>query len=253
MEAIDLSKLMRIDKWLSHMGIATRSECKLLVKQGAIVVDGRVVKDAGLKVNPATVKLQVSGEEVVYKPFIYVMMNKPPGVISATEDRHLSTVIDLLPVAWQHFAPFPVGRLDKDTEGLLLLTNDGKLAHELLSPRKHVPKTYYARIDGVVDEDDMAAFLQGVTFDDGYLTLPAQLQIDDVHLSTQTSEIRLTIMEGKFHQVKRMFAARGKTVTYLRRLSMGSLRLDESLALGESRELTTAELSLLKGEAIDFA
>jgi 16S rRNA pseudouridine516 synthase len=248
MEAFVLSKLIRIDKWLSHMGVATRSECKLLVKQGAIVVDGQAIKDAGLKVNPDNVQLLVNGQELTYKPYIYVMMNKPPGVISATEDRHLSTVIDLLPAEWQHFSPFPVGRLDKDTEGLLILTNDGKLAHELLSPRKHVPKTYFARIAGIVDEADASAFLEGVTLDDGYLTLPSQLQIDYVDSSAQMSEIRLTIMEGKFHQVKRMFAARGKTVTYLRRLSMGSLHLDERLALGDCRELTAMELSLLTGE-----
>ena len=166
-------------------------------------------------------------------------MHKPQGIISATEDKFDRTVIDLLDPLDQHFEPFPVGRLDKDTEGLLLITNDGQLAHNLLSPKKHVPKWYYAKIDGVVTEADIEAFKQGVTLDDGYHTKPGELKI---LASGEQSEIELMIQEGKFHQVKRMFEAVGKKVTYLKRLSMGSLTLDPELPIGEYRALTEEEL-----------
>jgi 16S rRNA pseudouridine516 synthase len=240
-----MSADMRLDKLLVHMGVGSRNEVKRLAKQGLVYVDGRAVKDTSLKVDSQRSLIEVDGTRIVFRAFIYLMMHKPAGVISATEDRSLPTVLDLLPAAYAHFAPFPVGRLDRDTEGLLLLTNDGKLAHELLSPRKHVPKTYVAVVDGVVTEDDGVAFAAGVTLDDGYVTLPAQLHIEAV--AGMQSRILLTITEGKFHQVKRMFAARGKTVTYLKRLSMGSLRLDEQLQAGQVRELTETELQCLKG------
>ena len=236
---------MRLDKLLANMGYGTRKEVKVLLKQKAVTVDGVTVKDAAMHVDPDKQNVSVFGERVEYIEFIYIMMNKPPGVISATEDKYDQTVLDLLDPYVQHFEPFPVGRLDKDTEGLLLITNDGTLAHNLLSPKKHVPKTYYATIDGVVTEADIEAFRQGVELDDGYVTKPGELVIlksDDV------SEIELTIQEGKFHQVKRMFESVGKKVTYLKRLSMGSLVLDEDLELGEYRELTEEELALLKGE-----
>ncbi len=226
---------MRLDKLLANMGFGTRKEVKQLLKQKAVTVDGEVVKDSSMHVNPNEQDVSVYGERVQYTEFIYLMMNKPPGVISATEDLHDETVIDLLDPLSQHFKPFPVGRLDKDTEGLLLITNDGQLAHNLLSPKKHVPKTYYAKIDGIVTEEDTEAFKQGVELDDGYLTKPGDLKILK---SGPQSEIELTIQEGKFHQVKRMFEARDKKVTYLKRLSMGSLILDEHLELGEYRELT---------------
>lgn len=171
------------------------------------------------------------------------MMNKPPGVVSATEDHQDETVIDLLEIEDLVFDPFPVGRLDKDTEGLLLITNDGQLAHRLLSPKKHVPKTYFAVIDGEVTERDIEAFKNGVTLDDGYKTKPGELKILKSGL---TSDIELTITEGKFHQVKRMFQAVGKRVIYLKRISMGPLKLDETLELGEYRELTDEELQKLK-------
>jgi 16S rRNA pseudouridine516 synthase len=171
------------------------------------------------------------------------MMNKPPGVLSATEDNVGETVIDLLEIEDQVYEPFPVGRLDKDTEGLLLITNDGQLTHQLLSPKKHVPKTYFAVIDGEVTEEDIKAFAAGVTLDDGYLTKPGELKIMK---SGIRSDIELTITEGKFHQVKRMFQAVGKRVVYLQRLSMGPLQLDETLELGEYRELSDEEVELLK-------
>ncbi len=234
---------MRLDKLLANMGYGSRKEVKQLLKQKAVTVDGIVVKDPAIKVEPEKQNVSVFGERVQYVEFIYLMMNKPQGVISATEDKVDQTVIDLLDPLAQHFEPFPVGRLDKDTEGLLLITNDGNLAHNLLSPKKHVPKVYYAKIDGRVTEADIAAFEQGVELDDGYVTKPGHLVILK---SDEQSEIELTIQEGKFHQVKRMFEAVGKKVTYLKRLSMGSLKLDENLPLGDYRELTENELEMLK-------
>ncbi|EON71600.1 pseudouridine synthase [Lysinibacillus sphaericus] len=234
---------MRLDKLLANMGYGSRKEVKQLLKQKAVSVDGTYVKDAAMHVDPEKQDVSVFGERVLYTEFVYYMMNKPPGVISATEDLRDETVIDLLEPLHQHFQPFPVGRLDKDTEGLLLLTNDGVLAHNLLSPKKHVPKVYYALIEGIVTEADGEAFARGVELDDGYITKPGKLVILK---SAQQSEIELTIQEGKFHQVKRMFEAVGKHVTYLKRLSMGSLKLDESVELGAYRELTIEELASLQ-------
>ena len=230
---------MRLDKLLANMGYGSRKEVKALLKQKAVRVDDEIVKDSSFHVDPAKQAVTVFGERVEYVEFIYLMMHKPQGVISATEDKHDRTVIDLLDPLDQHFEPFPVGRLDKDTEGLLLITNDGGLAHNLLSPKKHVPKWYYAKIDGVVTEEDIEAFKQGVTLDDGYHTKPGELKI---LASGAHSEIELMIQEGKFHQVKRMFEAVGKKVTYLKRLSMGSLSLDPELPIGEYRPLTEEEL-----------
>ena len=234
---------MRIDKLLSNSGFGSRKEVKILLKSKAVEVNGETVRDPKFHVDEKTDEISVAGEPVVYREFIYLMMNKPQGVISATEDRFDETVIDLLTEDEQRFEPFPVGRLDKDTEGLLLITNDGKLAHELLSPKKHVDKTYYARIDSPVTDEDIEAFKQGVTLDDGYETKPAQLHI---LRSGEESEIELTITEGKFHQVKRMFESVNKQVVFLKRLSMGTLLLDKTLALGEYRELTEEELTKLK-------
>lgn len=238
---------MRLDKLLANMGYGSRKEVKQLLKQKAVTVDGQYVKDAAMHVDPDQQDVSVFGERVVYTEFVYLMMNKPAGVISATEDLRDETVIDLLEPLHQHFEPFPVGRLDKDTEGLLLITNDGVLAHNLLSPKKHVPKVYYAQIEGVVTERDILAFAEGVELDDGYVTKPGQLVI---LTSGEQSEIELTISEGKFHQVKRMFEAVGKKVTYLKRLSMGSLKLDDSLELGEYRELTEQELADLQNQNV---
>ncbi|MEO4051883.1 pseudouridine synthase [Solibacillus sp. CAU 1738] len=233
---------MRLDKLLANMGYGSRKEVKQLLKQKAVTIDGVEVKDPAMKVDPEKQNVSVFGERVEYVEFIYLMMNKPQGVISATEDKYDKTVIDLLDPLAQHFKPFPVGRLDKDTEGLLLITNDGNLAHNLLSPKKHVPKVYYALIDGVVTQSDIDAFAQGVELEDGYMTMPGHLVILK---SAEQSEIELTIQEGKFHQVKRMFEAVDKKVTYLKRLSMGSLKLDKVLELGDYRELTEQELALL--------
>ncbi|MHA6529822.1 pseudouridine synthase [Paenibacillus sp. BAC0078] len=242
------AKKQRIDKVLSHMGVGSRSDIRKQAKQGLITVNGVVVKDSGFHVDPYLDRVEVNGEPVLYREFIYLMMNKPPGVLSATEDKRDRTVLDLLKREYAQFEPFPVGRLDKDTVGLLLLTNDGQLAHELLSPRKHVPKTYEATVEGEVDAADVAAFAAGVELDDGYVTLPAQLTILGRERGTVTlSQISLTITEGKFHQVKRMFLAVGKKVVFLKRVAMGGLKLDESLTLGACRELTAEELKLLGG------
>ncbi|AOT72345.1 pseudouridine synthase [Geosporobacter ferrireducens] len=238
-----MAKTLRLDKLLSNMGYGTRKEIKSVVKKGWVLVNQQVVKDSSQHVDPSQDKIMVNGEELVYREYIYVMMNKPQGVISASFDPRVKTVVDLLPDEYQVYEPFPIGRLDKDTEGLLLLSNDGKLSHELLSPKKHIPKTYFAMIDGNVDEKDVALFSEGVVLEDGYKTLPGQLRILK---SGEQSEIELTIYEGKFHQVKRMFLAVGKTVTYLKRISMGNLKLDESLELGDFRELTAEELEILR-------
>lgn len=234
---------MRLDKLLSNMGYGSRKEIKIIVKSKAVEVNGKVAKDVSMHVDSEKDDILISGEKVIYTEFIYLMMNKPPGVISATEDKKDQTVIDLLEPIDQHFQPFPVGRLDKDTEGLLLITNDGHLTHQLLSPKKHVPKLYFAEIGGMVTEEDILRFKEGVILEDGYLTKPGDLTI---LRSGETSEIELIITEGKFHQVKRMFEAVGKRVTYLKRLKMGSLELDSSLELGQYRPLTEKELEELK-------
>lgn len=233
---------MRIDKMLANLGYGSRKEVKMLLKNKAVKVNDEVIKDAKYQVDPEKDEISLYNEIIEYKEYIYLMMNKPPGIISATEDTREETVVDILQIEDSVYNPFPVGRLDKDTEGLLLLTNDGKLSHRLLSPKKHVPKTYFAVIRGEVGEEDIAAFKKGVVLDDGYLTKPGDLV---VLKSGETSDIELTISEGKFHQVKRMFESVGKKVIYLKRLSMGPLKLDETLELGEYRELTEEEIEHL--------
>ncbi|HDT8809015.1 TPA: rRNA pseudouridine synthase [Listeria monocytogenes] len=233
---------MRLDKLLSHTGFGSRKEVKPLLKSGAVVVNGTIQKDSKTQVNPDKDQITVHGTPVVYQEFVYFMLHKPQNVVSATEDNVSETVIDLLAQEDTLTDPFPVGRLDKDTEGLLIITNDSTLAHNLLSPKKHIDKTYYAKIDGDVTAEDVEAFAAGIELDDGYTCKPARLEI------ITPNEIKVTIQEGKFHQVKRMFAARGKSVSYLKRISMGNLQLDESLALGEYRPLTEAELAILQNK-----
>lgn len=233
---------MRLDKLLSNMGAGSRKEVKLLLKAGAIQVDGEIVRDPKQHVDVETQQVLMYGEPVTYQKYIYLMMNKPPGVISATEDKRDETVIDLLFEDVTYFKPFPVGRLDKDTEGLLLLTNDGSFNHALMSPKKHVEKTYYAEVTGVLTQEDIEAVAAGVTLEDGYQAKPGKLVI--LSTTETDSTLELTITEGKFHQVKRMMLALGKEVTFLKRRSIGRLELDPALALGDYRELTPAELSL---------
>jgi len=233
---------MRLDKLLSNMGAGSRKEVKLLLKAGAIQVDGEIVRDPKQHVDVESQQVLMYGEPVTYQKYIYLMMNKPPGVISATEDKRDETVIDLLFEDVTYFKPFPVGRLDKDTEGLLLLTNDGAFNHALMSPKKHVEKTYYAEVAGVLTQEDVEAIAAGVTLEDGYQAKPGKLVI--LSTTETDSTLELTITEGKFHQVKRMMLALGKEVTFLKRRSIGRLELDPSLALGDYRELTPDELSL---------
>lgn len=238
-----MGKKMRVDKLLSNVGVASRAELKKYCKQGLISVNGKVINNPGVQVDSESDDIRFNGEKIVYREFVYIMLNKPDGYISATFDKYDPIVLDLIDQSYLVFEPFPVGRLDKDTEGLLVITNDGQLAHRVLSPKKHVPKTYYAKIQGKVTEEDILAFEKGVILDDGYETMPSQLKILK---SDDMSEIELTIHEGKFHQVKRMFESVGKKVVYLKRLSMGKLKLDESLGLGEYRELTEEEVKLIE-------
>lgn len=236
--------MIRLDKYLADMGCGTRQEVKKLIRSGQVSVDGAVVKKPETKVEQTLQEVCLNGEKVGYESFEYYMLNKPAGVISATEDKRCQTVVDLIKEKKRKDL-FPVGRLDKDTEGLLLITNDGELAHRLLSPKKHVDKCYFARVSGKVTEDDVRSFENGVnigSLEQPEITMPGKLEIIT---SDEISQIRLTIQEGKFHQVKRMFQAVDKEVIYLKRLRMGTLVLDENLSIGEYRPLTKEELEKL--------
>lgn len=234
--------LERLDKLLSSTGRWSRREVKDLVRQGRVLVDGQAVRKPEEKADPAVSRIQVNGEEIDCAPYVYLMLHKPAGLLSATEDRSQKTVLDLLPPHLRRRGLFPVGRLDKDTEGLLLLTDDGPLAHELLSPKKHVDKVYFARVEGTLDQTDVAALAAGLTLGDGLECLPAELEPQGAG-----DQCRITLREGKYHQVKRMLAARGKPVTYLKRLSMGPLVLDPALKAGQWRPLTAQERAELVG------
>ena len=229
---------MRLDKYLAEMGAGTRKEIGKAVRAGRVTVNGQTSKNAAMQVT-AEDEVRLDGASIAYEEYVYYMLNKPAGVISATEDLRERTVLDLIRDR-QRKGLFPVGRLDKDTEGLLLITNDGALAHRLLSPKHHVDKVYYARLDGPVGEAEKALFAQGLKVDDTLTALPADLEI-----LTPATEVRVTIREGKFHQVKRMFEAVGREVLYLQRLSMGPLILDESLPKGGYRRLTEEEESAI--------
>lgn len=229
----------RLDKLLAGTGKWSRREVKALVRQGLVRVDGRLAASAEDKLDPAAAIITVAGETVALHRFTYVLLHKPAGVLTATEDRKQPTVLDLLPPELRRIGLAPVGRLDKDTEGLLLLTNDGELAHRLLSPKYHVEKRYFARVDGELSAADAEAFARGMTLGDGLECLPAGLELLPGHACI------VTLREGKFHQVKRMLAARGAPVLYLKRLSMGPLVLEDSLAAGAYRLLRAEEISAL--------
>ncbi len=235
-------KKERLDKVLSNLGYGSRKELKNIIKNGRVKVNGDQVFENDMKIDPNEARIEFDGTPVDYKKYIYIMMNKPKGLVSSTNDPKTRTVIDLLDDKFKAYKPFPVGRLDKDTEGLMFISNDGKLAHDLLSPKKRVNKTYYVHVDGYVEESHKEVFAKGLTLDDGYHTLPSQLEIVQ---SDTISRLYLTIQEGKFHQVKRMFASLGMEVIYLKRLSIGSLQLDDSLSLGQYRELTEEEVKNL--------
>lgn len=234
---------MRLDKLLANTGYGSRKDVKALIKKKQVTVNDKIIKDGSTHVNPEKDVVKVKHNIVDYRAYIYVMLNKPAGYVSATSDDRDKTVIDLLPDSYKRFKPFPVGRLDKDTEGLLLMTNDGDLGHQLISPKRAVEKTYYADISGHVTNEDVEQFQRGVQLDDGYLAKPANLNI--LHAGP-ISQVNVTVTEGKYHQVKRMFAAIGKNVTFLKRIRMGDLVLDEDLDPGDYRELTDAEVKRLR-------
>lgn len=230
--------MMRLDKFLVETQITTRSMAKDLVKKGLITVNGQIVKKSDVKIDENNDVVTYNDVPIRYQKHFYVMLNKPMNVVSATQDNLHKTVLDLLPT--QYHKCFPVGRLDKDTVGLLLLTTDGELAHNLLSPKKHVDKVYEVHLKQAITSDDVEQLHQGVVLNDGYRCLPAVFEPIDMHKGL------MTIKEGKFHQVKRMFQAVGNTVVFLKRIKMGQLALDETLALGEFRELTAEEVEKLK-------
>lgn len=233
---------MRLDKFLTELGIGSRSEVKKILKSGQVTVNGIPVKKPEEKIDVTKDVVVYQGQTLVYEQFEYYMFHKPAGCVTAVSDARHKTVMDYMKDLTRKDLN-PVGRLDIDTEGLLLITNDGMLSHELLSPARHVPKTYFAKIEGVVTETDVNLFAQGVDIGEKKLTKPANLKI---LVSDTISEIELTISEGRFHQVKRMFEAVGKKVIYLKRLSMGSLILDEDLKPGEYRTLSEKEIEMLR-------
>jgi len=237
-----MNESVRLDKYLASMGKGTRSEVKGYIRKGRVKVDGKVVKSSDLKLDSVKSEVYLDNTKVEYVTYEYYMLNKPAGVISATTDNYNKTVVELITDS-KNKDIFPVGRLDKDTEGLLLITNDGDLAHRLLSPKNHVGKVYYARVQGLVTKNDVEQFAEGIKLDDDFTTLPAQLKIIE---AGEISTIEVTIYEGKFHQIKRMFESVDKEVIYLKRVSMGNLILDETLAPGEFRELTKEELAMIK-------
>ena len=235
---------MRLDKILAEVGLGSRKEVKQLIKKGHIRVNQKIEKSDKKQIDPEKDQVDYQGEILHYQEFYYYLLHKPAGVVSATEDKHDQTVMDLFSPSDYRSDLFPVGRLDKDTEGLLLITNDGKLAHDLLSPKKHVEKEYFAEVQGVMTAEDQQRFVEGILLD-GDRTLPAELLIDEV--TEDKSKVRIILHEGKFHQVKRMVKACGKEVTYLKRIRMGKLLLPKELVKGAYRSLTEDELKGLKG------
>ena len=236
-------KRERLDKVLSNMGYGRRKDVKKMIKSGRVKVNGEICKKNDIKINPYEDIVFVDGIQLEYREYIYLMMNKPQDVVSSTDDPVSRTVVDLIDERYLIFDPFPAGRLDKDTEGLILLTNDGQLAHRILSPKNQIGKTYYAEVDGFVDESHIDKFKEGIVLDDGYKTMSSDLEIIESNIF---SKVKLTIKEGKYHQVKRMFKSLNMEVVYLKRLSIGELKLDEQLGLGEYRELTEEEIQILK-------
>lgn len=243
-----MSVMMRLDKLLTTLGEGSRTEVTRLIRRGHVLVDGETIKDSGLRVNAAAITLSVSGRALTYKPHRHVMMNKPTGLLTAARDRHCKTVVDLLSPLYLGCACMPVGRLDKDTEGFLLLTSDGELAHRVLSPRREIDKVYLATVDGPLNQEDVLAFREGLELSD-FTAQGALLEI--LESSPESARAKVTVQEGKFHQIKRMFAARERTVTALKRLSIGPLPLDPTLECGTYRELTPSEEAALFA-AVDY-
>ena len=231
--------ILRLDKMLAHCGYGSRKEVKSYIRKGEVIVNGEIIIDDDYKVDSDKDEVIVFDENVNYHELVYIMLNKPDGVVSATYDPHKETVIDLVS-EYASYKVFPVGRLDIDTTGLLLITNDGMLCHNLLAPKSHVDKKYYVEFDGEFKEEYYESFKNGITLDDGYVTLPGNIEI------TGEQKAIVTIHEGKFHQVKRMFLALNMKVTHLKRITFGSLLLDENLKEGEYRLLTEQEVTMLK-------
>lgn len=237
--------MIRLDKFLSEMSGWTRSEVKKIVRTGSVTVDGNEVKKPETKIDEKLSIVRVDGRQIKYNKYEYYMLNKPKGFVSATTDREHKTVVDIISLSEKKDL-FPVGRLDIDTEGLLLITNDGELAHRLLSPKNHVEKTYYVEVSGILDDVDVDAVEEGLDIGEEKKTIPAKMEILKTDIQNNISSCYLTIHEGKFHQVKRMMKKLGKTVTYLKRVSMGSLILDSKLKKGNYRKLTEQEIIELK-------
>lgn len=237
--------MIRLDKFLSEMSGWTRSEVKKIVRTGSVTVDGNEVKKPETKIDEKLSIVRVDGRQIKYNKYEYYMLNKPKGFVSATTDREHKTVVDIISSSEKNDL-FPVGRLDIDTEGLLLITNDGELAHRLLSPKNHVEKTYYVEVSGILDDADVDAVEKGLDIGEEKNTIPAKMEILKTDIQNNISSCYLTIHEGKFHQVKRMMKKLGKTVTYLKRVSMGSLILDSKLKKGNYRKLSSRKIHELK-------
>ena len=236
---------MRIDKLLSNLGIGTRSEIKKMIKQKQIKINGELVKNGKDQLDPNSAQVTINDQPIAVQLTKYLMLNKPQNVITATEDASQRTVLDLISATDSVKGLAPVGRLDKDTTGLLLLTNDGQLAHRLLAPQKHVAKTYQAMIDGIANDDTIDHFKNGIQLKDGTRCKPATLKIISTVEKNNQSEVEITITEGKYHQIKRMFAACGMHVATLNRITMGPLKLDQALNPGQYRPLSENEIQAL--------
>lgn len=240
---------MRLDRLLANMGCGSRKDVKKLIRQGAVTVNGVTAGDSGMIIDENSAEVEVLGRRVEYKKYVYIMMNKPAGVLSATEDMGGKIVAaELIGESYSHYELSPAGRLDIDSEGFLLLTNDGSFIHDIITPGRHVDKVYFCRVSGAVGNDDIEAFREGITLADGYKCMPARLEL--LSQSEYGCSVNVTICEGKFHQVKRMFLARHMQVTYLKRVSIGGVTLDGNLAEGEYRELTENELERLRSTGI---
>ncbi len=237
--------MIRIDKFLGNMGVGTRTEVQKMIRRGEVLVNAKPITSPKDKIQEEVDVVTVNGCPITYRRHIHLMMNKPAGYVTATVDNVYPTVIELIDDPFVASKVMPAGRLDVDTEGFVFLTSDGDLNHLVTGPKHHIPKTYYAEIEGLLDETDVKAFGEGILLEDGYLTKPGNLEIIE---TAACSKCHVTISEGKFHQVKRMFLSRGKKVTYLKRIRMGNLDLDPTLQPGESRELTAEELERIKEE-----
>ena len=233
---------MRLDRFLANSGVGTRKEVKEILKKRKIKVNDSIITNGSIHIDENKDAVKYEEKEISYKPFIYIMMNKPDGVLSATEDDEHRTVIDLLENKYRTYSVFPIGRLDIDTEGLLILTNDGILTHNLLAPNKYVDKKYYVELKNPVLKSDIEKLENGIELENGFVTKNAKVEV----IENSEDKVYITITEGKYHQVKRMFKAVNNKVLYLKRVQMGNLKLDDKLKVGEYRELTEKEINILK-------